>query len=94
MTTYRPLFSRVILRVLPPKEQSSLVLPDGSNHQTEIQHYEVVAVGEEVTKIYKGQIVLAAFHPSNAIGLNKDEKTLLIDQQHIVCVVEEDKANN
>lgn len=94
MTNYRPLFSRVILRILPPKQQSSLVLPDGTNHQTEIQHYEVVAVGDDVTKINAGQIVLAAFHPSNAIGLSKDDKTLIIDQQHIVCVVEEEKANN
>lgn len=94
MTTYRPLFSRVILRVLPPKEQSSLVLPDGSNHQTEIQHYEVVAVGDDVTKVHAGQIVLASFHPSNAIGLSKEDKTLFVDQQAIVGVVEEDKANN
>lgn len=94
MTNYRPLFSRVILRILPPKNPSALVLPDGTQNNTEIQYYEVVAVGDDVTKINAGQTVLASFHPSNAIGLSKDDKTLIIDQRDVVCVVEEEKPNN
>lgn len=89
---YRPLGTKVILRILPLEAASPIVLPEGKQAPGQHQTFEVVAVGplvnEGENKLVVGEVVMISAHASQMIGLNKEEQLMLIDRESIVCVIE------
>lgn len=94
---YRPLGTKVLLRVLPPKNESSLVLPDGKGNPNEIQTFEVVAVGgsvnDEKFNLNAGEVVIISAHQSQMIGVHKEDKLLLVDRENVVLAIDERTLN-
>lgn len=94
---YRPLGTRVILRVIPVENKSGLFLPDGKTHSDNPQTYEVVAIGGEVNdekfSLNVGETVLASFHPSEAIGLSKENQWFMVDRSKVVAALETQTQN-
>lgn len=97
-TTYRPLGTKVILRILPQQPTTVLHLPEGKKAPGQHQTFEVVAIGPKVNegenKLAVGEVVLIAAHESQMVGINKEEQLLLIDREFIICVVETPALNN
>lgn len=96
--TYRPLGTKVILRILPQEAASPILLPEGKQAPGQHQTFEVVAVGPSVNeggnKLAVGEVVMIAAHASQMIGLDMKEQLMMIDREHIVCVVETSAALN
>lgn len=97
-TTYRPLGTKVILRVIPQEPNTTLVLPEGKKAPGQHQTFEVVAIGPKVNegdnKLVVGEVVLIAAHESQLVGIDMKEQLLMIDRELIVCVVENESPNN
>lgn len=96
--TYRPLGTKVILRVIPQEPATAILLPEGKKAPGQHQTFEVVAIGPKVNdgdnKLVVGEVVLIAAHESQMLGINKEEQLLLIDREFVVCVVEQPSLNN
>jgi len=94
---YRPLGTRVIVRILPTKSDSHIVLPDGKQYLMVPQTYEVIAIGGQVNddkySLNVGEIVLVSCHESEVYPINKDEKFIMIDRSKIVAAVETSMLN-
>jgi len=94
---YRPLGQRVVLRINPIENKSSLVLPDGKTNPNERQTFEVVAVGGEVNdakfSLAVGETVLVACHQSDYLPLSEPEQLVLVDRSKIVAAIEKDAQN-
>lgn len=97
MNKYRPLGTRVIVKILPVRNDNIIVLPEGKTHLTTPQTYEVIAVGgavnDEKFSLTAGEIVLLSCHESEVYPLNKEEKHIMVDRSKIVAVVESQTQN-
>lgn len=94
---YRPLGTKVLLKILPPEsDPSPVLLPDGQKRPGQHQYFEVVAVGSLVNddkwKITPGETVMIAAHPSQMIGVNQEKQLMLLDREFVVCAVEPDNS--
>lgn len=95
---YRPLGTLVILKALPIENKSGILLPDGKTNPQERQTFEVIAVGGQVNdekySLTVGEIVLTAgFHPSEVVGLDKEEQWFLIDRSKILVAIDKNVQN-
>ncbi len=94
---FRPLGTRVVVKILPVQSSSLLVLPDGKEIHTKPQQYEVVAIGgavnDEKFSLNVGEIVLVSCHESEVYPLNKDEKWIMVDRSKVVAAVEQQTQN-
>lgn len=97
-TNYRPLGTKVILRILPQEKKSEIILPEGKKAPGQHQTFEVVAVGPTVNEgknqILPGEVVLIMAHESQLVGIDQERQLLMIDRELIVCVVENGNSNN
>lgn len=88
---YRPLGTRVVLKILPMESKSSILLPDGSANPKARQTFRVIAVGGEVNdatyKLSEGEIVLIATHASEILPLDEEEQLIMVDRSKIVAAV-------
>lgn len=96
---YKPLGTKVLLKILPPeKPKSEILLPEGQKHPGSHQYFEVVAVGPLVNdgknQILDGETVMIAAHPSQMIGLDMEQQLMLIDREHVVCAVQLEQVQN
>lgn len=90
---YRPLGTRVILKILPVEHKSPILLPDGKTNPKAHQTFEVIALGGEVNdekfSLRVGEVVIAAgLHPSEMIPLSEEQQTFMVDRSKIVAVVD------
>lgn len=97
-TVYRPLGTRVILKILPVENKSSILLPDGKVNPKQHQTFEVIAVGGEVNdekfSLKVGEVVIAGgLHPSEMIPLSEEDQTFMVDRSKIVAVLESNTQN-
>lgn len=94
---YRPFGTRVVVKILPVKSESLLVLPDGKTNLMVPQTYEVVAIGGAVNdatfSLKVGEIVLISCHESEVYPLNKEEKWIIVDRSKLVAAEENQTQN-
>lgn len=94
---YRPLGTRVILKILPMQSKSPILLPDGKSNPKERQVFGVVAIGGEVNddkfSLRVGETVLMACHQSEILPLDEDEQLIMVDRSKIVAAVDEKTQN-
>lgn len=89
---YRPLGTRVVLKILPIENQSGILLPDGKSNPNERQTFEVIAVGAEVNdanfSLCKGEVVLMACHNSEILPLDEKLQLIMVDRSKIIAAVD------
>lgn len=94
---YRPLATRVIVKILPIPSDSLIVLPDGKRHLTDLQHYEVMAIGAAVNddkfSLNVGDVVLLSCHESEVYPIRKSDKLIMVDRSKVVAVKENQTQN-
>jgi co-chaperonin GroES (HSP10) len=94
---YRPLGTRVILKILPIESKSSILLPEGKTNPKERQTFEVIAVGGEVNddkfSLHAGEVVLMATHNSNILPLDEEQQLIMVDRSALVAVVSNTTQN-
>jgi co-chaperonin GroES (HSP10) len=94
---YRPLGTRVVLKILPVENKSGILLPQGSNNPKVRQTFEVIAVGGEVNddkyKLNVGEVVLIACHNSEILPLDEEEQWIMVDRSKIVAAWENNTQN-
>lgn len=95
---YRPLGTRVILKILPVENKSSILLPDGKTNPKQHQTFEVIAVGGQVNddkfQLNVGEVVIASgLHPSEMVPLSEEQQTFMVDRSKIVAVLESNTQN-
>ena len=95
---YRPLGTRVVLKILPMESKSAILLPDGKTNPKERQYFEVVAVGGEVNDakftLVKGETVMIACHKSDILPLDEENQWIMVDRSKIIAAVEKTGGNN
>lgn len=91
ITKYRPLGTRVVLKILPMESKSEILLPDGKTNPKERQTFLVVAVGGEVNddkfSLAVNEVVLIACHSSEILPLDEEEQLIMVDRSKIVAAV-------
>lgn len=96
-TQYRPLGTRVILKILPVENKSEILLPDGAPNPKSRQTFQVIAVGGEVNddkfSLSVGEVVLIATHSSEILPLDEEEQLIMVDRSKIVAAVEQNVQN-
>lgn len=89
---YRPLGTRVIVKILPVATDNLILLPEGKTHTTTPQTYEVIGVGGGVNddkfSLKAGDVVLLSCHESEVYPLRKEDKLIMVDRSKIVAVVD------
>jgi co-chaperonin GroES (HSP10) len=94
---YRPLGTRVVLKILPVENKSGILLPDGASNAKVRQTFEVIAVGGEVNdekyKLNAGEVVLIACHNSEILPLDAEEEWIMVDRSKIVAALENNTQN-
>jgi co-chaperonin GroES (HSP10) len=94
---YRPLGTRVVLKILPVENKSGILLPQGSNNPKVRQTFEVIAVGGEVNddkyKLNVGEVVLIACHQSEILPLDEEEQWIMVDRSKVVAALENNTQN-
>lgn len=93
MTKYQPLGTRVLLKLLP-EDKSPIALPDGIQNPGAVQRFTVMGVGgmvnEEKFKLETGDTVQLACHPSQIVGVDKEQALLLVDRLDIAVIVHDE----
>lgn len=88
---YRALGTKVLLKVIPLAQDSSVILPEGKNHPNKLQTFEVISVGERVNdetyKLTVGEIVVVSAHQSQMMGVSREEQLLVVDRENIVLAI-------
>lgn len=94
---YRPLGTKVVVKILPIENKSEILLPDGKTNPRERQTFEVVAVGGEVNdstfSLSVGEVVLIAAHASDFLPLCEENQWALVDRSRIICAVDKNVLN-
>lgn len=94
---YRPLGTRVILKILPVENKSEILLPDGVTNAKTRQTFEVIALGGEVNddkfSLNVGEVVLISCHNSEILPLDQEEQLVMIDRSKIVAALEAKTQN-
>jgi co-chaperonin GroES (HSP10) len=89
-TTFTPLGTRVLLKMLPAENKSAIVLPDGVRGNA-VQRFEVIAIGSMVNKdgyeLSVGWIVQLGVHPGSIVGVDQEQSFLTVDRLDINVVV-------
>lgn len=94
---YRPLGTRVVLKILPVENKSEILLPDGVTNAKTRQTFEVIALGGEVNddkfSLNVGEVVLISCHNSEILPLDQEEQLVMIDRSKIVAALETQTQN-
>jgi co-chaperonin GroES (HSP10) len=94
---YRPLGTRVVLKILPVENKSGLYMPDGVTNTKQRQTFEVIAIGGQVNddkfSLNSGEVVLISCHPSEMLPLDEPEQLIMVDRSKIVAAVETQTQN-
>lgn len=94
---YRPLGTRVVLKILPIESTSPILLPDGKTNPKVRQTFRVIAIGGEVNdekyKLNVDEVVLIACHNSEILPLDEEEQLIMVDRSKIVAAVENTTQN-
>lgn len=94
---YRPLGTRVVLKILPVENKSEILLPDGVTNAKTRQTFEVIALGGEVNddkfSLNVGEVVLISCHNSEILPLDQEEQLVMIDRSKIVAALEAKTQN-
>lgn len=94
---YRPLGTKVILKILPIENISPILLPDGKTNPRTRQTFEVIAVGGEVNdekfSLHSGEVVLVAAHNSDFVPLDEEQQLVMIDRTRIIAAVDSQTQN-
>lgn len=99
MTTckYRPLGTRVVVKINPVENKGTVLLPDGKTNPNERQTFDVVAVGGEVNddkfSLKVGETVLIACHHSDFLPLDQEEQLAMVDRSKIIAAITKDAQN-
>lgn len=93
---YQPLGNKVLLKVLPLKTKTSLVIPDhlkgiaGSGAQ---QFFRVEALGSDAVDehhpLQVGQIIMISSHPSLTVGIDAEQSLMICTNKDIACICTE-----
>jgi co-chaperonin GroES (HSP10) len=94
---YRPLGTRVVLKILAVENKSPLFMPDGVTNTRQRQTFEVVAIGGEVNddkfSLNVGEVVLIACHQSEMLPLSEEDQLIMVDRSKIVAAMESNTQN-
>lgn len=94
---FRPLGTRVILKILPMESKSPILMPDGKTNPKERQVFGVIAIGGEVNddkfSLHVGETVMIACHNSEILPLDEEEQLIMVDRSKIVAAVENNTQN-
>lgn len=94
---YRPLGTRVVLKILPVENKSGLFMPDGVTNTKQRQTFEVIAIGGQVNDdkftLNSGEVVLISCHQSEMLPLDEAEQLIMVDRSKIVAAVETQTQN-
>lgn len=94
---YRPLGQRVVLKILPVENKSTILMPDGVTNAKTRQTFEVVALGGEVNddkfSLNVGEVVLISCHNSEILPLDQDDQLIMVDRSKVVAAVESNTQN-
>jgi co-chaperonin GroES (HSP10) len=94
---YRPLGTRVVVKILPVESSSPILLPDGKVNPKTRQTFEVIAVGGEVNddkfSLNVGEVVLIAAHNSDFLPLDEDLQLAMVDRSKIVAAIDRNTQN-
>lgn len=95
--SYRPLGTRVVLKILPVESKSPILMPDGVTNAKQRQMFEVVAIGGEVNddkfSLNVGAIVIIACHNSEMLPLDEELQLLMVDRSKVVAALETQTQN-
>jgi len=93
---YKPLGNKVLLKVLPPKERSNIIIPPHLNKAGvtgEQQFFRVEALGpsavDEDHALSVGQIVMISQHASLLVGVSIEEALCVCNNKDIACICTE-----
>lgn len=94
---YRPLGTKVILKILPVENKSSILMPDGVTNSKQRQTFEVVALGGEVNtdkfQLRVGEVVLVAGQNCDFLPLDQELQLLMVDCTRIIAALETQTQN-
>lgn len=94
---YRPLGTRVVLKILPIENKSEILLPDGVTNAKSRQTFEVIALGGQVNdatfQLNVGEIVLISCHNSEILPLSEEDQLIMVDRSKIVSAIEQTTQN-
>jgi co-chaperonin GroES (HSP10) len=94
---YRPLGTRVVVKILPIESNSPILLPDGKTNPKTRQTFEVIAVGGQVNddefSLNVGEVVLIAAHPSDFLPLDEELQLAMVDRSKIVAAIDRNTQN-
>lgn len=94
---YRPLGTRVVLKILPMESKSAILMPDGKVNPKERQYFEVIAIGGEVNdskfSLNAGETVMIACHNSEILPLSEEDQLIMVDRSKIVAAVDTQTQN-
>lgn len=97
-TTYRPLGTRVLLKILPVENPSDILLPDGASNPKVRQTFRVEAIGGHVNdaqfSLKEGEVVLIACHNSEILPMSQEDQLIIVDRSKVVAVLEENQTQN
>jgi len=80
-----PMRNWILVKVNKATEKSGIVLPDTAQKEEEV--VEVLAIGEEVTKIAVGNRVVAMPQSGQAIPINGTE-SVFIKESDVIAIIE------
>jgi len=94
---YRPLGTRVVLKILPVENKSEILMPDGVTNAKSRQTFEVIALGGEVNDdkftLNVGEVVLISCHNSEILPLSEEDQLIMVDRSKIVAAMDAQTQN-
>lgn len=96
---YQPVGNKVLLKVLPIKTQTALVIPDHLKGIAGVgaqQFFRIEAVGPSaVTEEYPlqvGQTIMISSHPTLLVGVDAGASLMISTNKDVACICTEDDA--
>ncbi len=94
---YRPLGTRVVLKILAVENKSEILLPDGVTNAKQRQTFEVIAIGGQVNdstfQLNVGEVVLIGCHNSEILPLDEPDQLIMVDRSKVVAAIENQVQN-
>ena len=97
---YQPVGAKVLLKILPPKERSNIVIPDHLNKAGvtgEQQFFSIEKLGpgavDEQHPLALGQTVMISAHPTLLVGVDLAEQLVICNNKDISVICTEDEIS-
>lgn len=95
---YQPVGKKVLLKILPPKKESAIIIPEHlkkANVTGEQQFFHVEALGPAAVDkdhpLEVGQTVMISAHPTLLIGIDAAEALCECNNNDIACICTDDQ---